>query len=114
MGSSKKTTYAPIDSRPAGKSSVPVRLTLVTPPPGVDFGVQYGRGARYEAHSVQRSAGQDLSFDFSLNVAAPEGAPNFLGPYAQGPADGRFGYIDVGTYAGQTDTPWSRRIKVPL
>jgi hypothetical protein len=26
----------------------------------------------------------------------------------------RFVYIDIGTYAGQTDTSWSRRLKIPL
>jgi hypothetical protein len=42
------------------------------------------------------------------------GLPNFTGPFAQGPPDGRFVYIDVGTCAGQHDTPWSRRMKIPL
>src|ERR1041384_1698899 len=26
----------------------------------------------------------------------------------------RFIYLDIGTYAGQTNTPWSRRLKIPL
>jgi hypothetical protein len=32
----------------------------------------------------------------------------------QGPPSDRFIYIDVGTYAGQRNTSWSRRMKVPL
>ena len=32
----------------------------------------------------------------------------------QGPRGGRFVYIGIGTYVGQTDAPWSRRLKVPL
>ena len=32
----------------------------------------------------------------------------------QGPAGQRFVYIDIGTCAGQTGTPWSRRLKIPL
>src|SRR6266705_4795042 len=40
--------------------------------------------------------------------------PNFAGPFVQGPAGERFVYIDIGTYAGQTNTPWSRRLKIPL
>ena len=40
--------------------------------------------------------------------------PKFSGSFVQGPADGKFVYIDIGTYAGQTDTVWSRRLKVPL
>jgi hypothetical protein len=89
---------------------------LVEPPPGVDFGIQRGRGSAYETLSVQRSTRGDLSFDFSLTAAesGKNGLPNFTGPFAQGPPDGRFVYIDVGTCAGQKDTPWSRRIKIPL
>jgi hypothetical protein len=32
----------------------------------------------------------------------------------QGPAGERFVYLDIGTYAGQKDSCWSRRLKVPL
>lgn len=42
------------------------------------------------------------------------GLPNSLGPFAQGPPAARFVYVDVGTYAGQKNTPWARRMKVPL
>jgi hypothetical protein len=57
-----------------------------------------------------------VTFDFSLSVAdnRKEGPPNFKGPFAQGPVASRFIYVDVGTYAGQEDTQWSRRMKVPL
>jgi hypothetical protein len=40
--------------------------------------------------------------------------PNFLGPHVQGPTGERFIYIDIGTLAGQTETCWSRRLKIPL
>jgi hypothetical protein len=43
-----------------------------------------------------------------------DSAPDFAGPYVQGSAGERFFYINIGTYAGQADTPWSRRLKVPL
>jgi hypothetical protein len=43
-----------------------------------------------------------------------EGQPNFLGPFAQGTAADRFVYLDIGTYAGQKNTSWSRRLKIPL
>jgi len=97
-------------------ADVPLRLVLVDPPPGVDLGVQRGRGSSYETTSVQRSKRGDLTFDFSMPAAesGKNGLPNFTGPFAQGPPDGRFVYIDVGTCAGQPDTPWSRRIKIPL
>lgn len=38
----------------------------------------------------------------------------FLGSYAQGPANDRFLYIDIGTFAGQKDCCWDRRLKIPL
>ena len=36
------------------------------------------------------------------------------GPYVQGPPRQRFVYLDIGTYAGQADSCWSRRLKIPL
>lgn len=98
------------------KSEVPVRLVLVDPPAGIDYGVQSGRGAEYDTLFVQQRTRPDVVFDFPITVAdnRKDGQPNFLGDFAQGPADGRFIYVDVGTYAGQTDTPWARRMKVPL
>jgi len=97
-------------------AEVSVRIILVDPPPGVAFGVQRGRGARYETLQVQQRTRGDIVFDFSLTVndSRKDGLPNFTGPFAQGPSDGRFLYLDVGTYAGQKDTSWSRRIKIPL
>ena len=40
--------------------------------------------------------------------------PNFLGSFVQGPPGQRFVYIDIGTCAGQTNTVWNRRLKIPL
>ena len=98
------------------KSSMPIRIVLVDPPPDVLFGVQRGRGPGYTTEfATQRKRG-DLSFDFSVEVAdnRKNGTPNFLGDFVQGPSSRRFVYIDVGTYAGQKDTPWSRRIIIKL
>lgn len=98
------------------EAELPIRLILVDPPAGVDFGVQRGRGREFETLFVQQRRQRDISFDFSLRVSdiRKDGQPNFLGGFAQGPPTGRFIYIDVGTIAGQKDTPWSRRMKVPL
>jgi hypothetical protein len=97
-------------------TELPIRIILIDPPAGVDFGVQRGRGAKYETLQVQQRTRGDIVFDFSLTVndSRKDGLPNFTGPFAQGPADGRFLYVDVGTYAGQKNTQWSRRIKIPL
>ena len=93
-----------------------LRVVLEKPPTGVDFGVQKGRGANYETIQKQRSKGNNLSFEFTVRVkeGGKDSAPNFLGSLVQGPPAQRFIYLDIGTYAGQTGTGWSRRLKIPL
>jgi hypothetical protein len=93
-----------------------LRIVLEKPPAGVDFGLQKGRGSGYETIQKQRSTGHDLSFEFTAGVKAgpKEAAPRFLGSLVQGPPAERFIYIDIGTYAGQADSCWSRRLKIPL
>jgi hypothetical protein len=95
---------------------LPIRLVLVDPPAGVDFGIQKGSGVGYQTLFVQQRRRGDVCFDFSLTVkdTRKDGLPNFLGPLAQGTSTNRFVYVDVGTSAGQKDTPWARRMKVPL
>src|SRR5262245_16119050 len=91
------------------------RIILESPPAGVDFGVQKGHGSLYETIDPQRSKGGDLIFEFSVPVKdTAAGAADFGGPITQGPRGARFVYLDIGTYAGQAGTPWSRRLKIPL
>ena len=92
-----------------------LRIVLEKPTAGVDFGLQKGRGGDYETIQTQRSKGKDLHFEFVVRAKAiGKDSANFLGPFVQGPTGGRFVYIDIGTYAGQTETGWSRRLKIPL
>ncbi len=95
---------------------VTLRIVLEKPTAGVDFGLQKGRGNDYETIQIQRSKGRDLNFDFTVRAKATgkDAAPNFLGPFVQGPTGERFVYIDIGTYAGQMAIGWSRRLKIPL
>jgi hypothetical protein len=90
------------------------RIVLETPPAGVDYGLQKGKGSVNEIVQTQRSTGGDLEFEFTAESRVSGTAADFRGPFVQGPAGGRFVYIGIGTYAGQTGTPWSRRLKVPL
>lgn len=92
------------------------RVVLEKPPAGVDFALQKGKGTKYEITQKQRSGSRDLRFEFTARaVVGPNGAvPNLLGPFVQGPAGARFLYIGVGAFAGQADTCWNRRLKVPL
>lgn len=93
-----------------------LRIVLESPPAGVDFGLQQGKGADYRTVQTQRSKGEDLAFEATVTARDDpgDGTPDFLGPLAQGPRGGRFLYIDVGKLAGQEDSMWERRIKVPL
>lgn len=95
---------------------VTLQIVLERPPSGVDFGLQKGRGSKYETVQTQRSDGKDLRFEFAVTVK-PDGKspyPDFGGPFVQGLSGGRFVYIDIGTSAGQADSCWSRRLKIPL
>ena len=57
-----------------------------------------------------------LLFEAQLTVSFPKGedVPRFGGSYVHGPVHGRFLYVNAGTYAGQADSCWARRAKVPL
>jgi len=98
------------------EQEVTLRIVLEKPPAGVDFGVQKGRGNDYETIQKQRSIDSDLCFEFTVRAkqGGKDDLPNFLGPMVHGPTGERFIYIDIGTYAGQTGTGWSRRLKIPL
>jgi hypothetical protein len=93
-----------------------LRIILEKPPVDVDFGLQKGRGSDYETIQKQRSEAKDLYFEFTVGVKASrkDATPAFLGSLVQGPPGERFIYIDIGTYAGQADSCWSRRLKIPL
>jgi len=92
-----------------------LRVVVEQPPPGVDFALQKGSGGACEPVQTQRSAGGDLVFEFQPAIrTASAGGPSLGGPYVQGPPRQRFLYLDIGTYAGQTGSVWSRRMKVPL
>lgn len=94
---------------------ITLRLALEKPTAGVDFGLQKGRGRPFDTVQKQRSKGGDLIFKIAVNVKRDQdGAPDFAGPYVQGARGERFFYINIGTYAGQTNTEWSRRLKVPI
>ena len=94
---------------------ITLRVIVEKPPGGVDYGVQEGHGNDYKTVQKRRFTKQDLRFEFPIRVKeGKDGQPNFLGPFAQGPASTRFIYLDIGACAGQTNTPWSRRLKIPL
>jgi hypothetical protein len=92
---------------------IPLRIIVDAPLPGVAIALQQGKdGIVPPTHSSVDS----LVFDFTVRLGAVrgDGVPNFVGPFAQGPAGERFVYLAVGQRAGQLNSIWNRRIKVPL
>lgn len=99
------------------ESEITLKIILSAPVPDVVYGLQKGSGGSYETVQKQMSASGDISFLFTIKVKgdrSKDELPKFSGSYVQGPADGKFVYIDIGKYAGQVNTVWSRRLKIPL
>ena len=89
-----------------------LRIVVARPPAGVQFQLQ--RGTR-DLETAARRTRTAITFEFVVRVGTrPDGTPNFLGPYAQGPPAARFVYVNSGTLAGQPDSCWTRRAKLPL
>lgn len=94
---------------------LPLRIILESPPTGVVFGIQKGTGSQYETIFLQKSNSGNLHFDFKILLKETKTSLyNFAGPIAQGPSNERFIYIDIGTAAGQKNSEWTRRLKIPL
>jgi hypothetical protein len=99
------------------ESEIILQIILIKPTPNVVFGLQKGAGNNYETVQKQISTFNDLTFTFPIKVKGDQSKdklPKFSGCFVQGSADNKFVYIDIGTAAGQSDTPWSRRLKIPL
>lgn len=94
---------------------VPLHLRIVIrdPVPGVALALQSGRFDLVMPTSVTPSA---VTFDFAVEASRPAGGGAVVcyGPFTQGPPADRFVYVTVGTRAGQPDSPWERRAKIPL
>jgi hypothetical protein len=85
-----------------------LRVTLLNPPPGVLFSLQ-DRNNNLSQQTL--STGADITFEWEIELDA---AGRAKGTFAMGPPAARFLYINSGTYAGQTATPYGRRAKLPL
>lgn len=99
------------------ESEIALQIILIKPTPNVVFGLQKGSGNDYETVQKQISTSNDLTFTFTIKVKgdrSKDKLPKLSGSFVQGSADNKFVYIDIGTYAGQSDTMWSRRLKIPL
>jgi hypothetical protein len=63
--------------------SLPLRVTLIKPPPGVPLCLQQGKDDLVPPSS---DSGESVFFDFTVNIANDrvDGPPNFRGPFVQG------------------------------
>ena len=50
---------------------ITLRIVLEAPPPGVDFGVQKGRGSAFETIQTQRSTDARLADGSFTSISAP-------------------------------------------
>jgi hypothetical protein len=93
-------------------NDVQIRIIVDDPPNGVVFQLQRGK---QELVPAMRARPKEIVFEFTVRIGRRQtGEPNFLGSFVQGPPAGRFVYINSGTLAGQADSCWTRRAKVPL
>ncbi len=92
---------------------ITLRIRVMNPPSGVLFRLQKGH---FELLPPSHDDGSSIAFDFEMRVAdrTADAPPRFLGPFTQGPPSTRFVYICSGKRAGQGESQWDRRAKVPL
>ena len=91
-----------------------LRIILERPVKGVVYGLQEGKGNDYTTIQKQEGDGRDIVFEFDARYKIEGNSVVLLGPFAQGPPNERYAYIDIGTLAGQSNSCWSRRLKIPL
>ncbi len=96
------------------EQQVQMQIVIDKPLPGVRYALQKGGGANAVTVQTQVSADVSLLFTFDVKVKMTNEAADFFGPYVQGSKGQRFVYIGIGTYAGDINSVWSRRLKVPL
>lgn len=97
------------------KNEINCRIVLQKPPTEIDYGLQMGHGNNYEVVQRQKATGDDLTFEFTINTKpGKDSSIDFSGLFVQGPVGGRFIYINIGQSAGQLNTMWNRRLKIPL
>jgi Family of unknown function (DUF5990) len=96
--------------------SLPLRIVVEDAIPGLTLALQKGHSGAAELVPPVRATVEAVVFDLEVTVngALKDGRPRFVGPFVQGPPDGRFVYIGVGAYGGQTHPEWNGRVKLPL
>jgi len=96
-------------ARPA-QTEVRMRLVIDKPVLGVAHSLQDKKSQPVDARIS--TSGEPLAFDFAVRIAP---GPKFYGDHvrSEGP-ERRFVYIAIGQQAGQSDSCWSRRMKIDI
>lgn len=95
---------------------LPLRIVVMNPVPELTLMLQRGQAGRATLLPPARHSSASVDFEFEVTVDGrlPDGRPRLLGPLVQGPSAARFVYLAVGQRAGQFDSAWDGRVKVPL
>jgi len=95
---------------------LPLCIVVEEPVRGLALALQRGQAGKATLLPPARDALAAVAFELEVTVDAslPDGRPRLLGPFVQGPPGARFVYLAVGRRAGQVESPWDGRVKVPL
>jgi len=95
---------------------LPLCIVVEEPVRGLALALQRGQAGKATLLPPARNSSASVAFDLEVTVdgSLPDGRPRLLGPFVQGPPDARFVYLAVGMRAGQVESPWDGRVKVPL
>jgi hypothetical protein len=97
----------------ADQVEIRARLVIEHPVAGVLHSLQEGDARPLDPKRSQ--AGEALAFEFPLRIERTAEGAKFFGPQVrrEGPVR-RFVYVRVGTAAGDTASPWTRRMKIDI
>jgi hypothetical protein len=93
-----------------------IRIVVEDPIPGMAIALQRGKAEKATLVPPSSRSPDAVVFDLEVTVDGrlADGRPRLLGPCVQGPPEARFVYLPLGRYAGQADSEWAGRVKVPL
>jgi hypothetical protein len=95
---------------------LPIRIVVENPVPGLAIALQRGKAGKAELVPPASRSAAIVAFDLvaTIDGSLPDGRPRLLARFVQGPPEARFVYLPIGKYAGQADSEWAGRVKVPL
>lgn len=95
---------------------LPLSIVVENPVRGLALMLQRGQAQKATLLPPASDSSSAVTFELEVTVngSLSSGRPRLLGPFVQGPPDARFVYLAVGRRAGQAESPWDGRVKIPL